>query len=193
MYVLQLLSVIVCDITATAADACHWFLSLSLRKGSLWPLLPGPPWVCTESRNSNLSPAEAEVLAEGAAASLQTKLNTVASRVVIQRRSGPWYNSQMRSLEQKVQRFEKKSYAPKTDNDHLAWQDILVTDEKALRKTGNDDVIEENQTDPRFLFSTLSKLTKSHSDLDPHVPSTPNSDKFVSFFMINVPNQEEVW
>lgn len=76
-----------------------------------------------------------------------------------------------------------KSYSPKISNNHLAWKAILETYGKALGKTGTDycsSVTEENQTVPRFLFSSVSKLAKGHSDLDTHVPSTPNSENFVS-------------
>lgn len=45
-------------------------------------LTPGPPRVCTESSDYNLSPAQVDSLVDGAAATLQIALDTVAPRKI---------------------------------------------------------------------------------------------------------------
>uniref|UniRef100_A0A3B5KG70 Reverse transcriptase domain-containing protein n=1 Tax=Takifugu rubripes TaxID=31033 RepID=A0A3B5KG70_TAKRU len=106
-------------------------------------------------------------------------------KIVNQRRCAPWYNSHIRTLKQKVRRLERKWYSCKIDSYHVAWKDCLLVYKKALRKARTayfSSLIKENKSNPRFLFSTVAKLTKSHSVLDPRIPSSLSGEDFMSFF-----------
>lgn len=97
-----------------------------------------------------------------------------------QRRCGLWYNSQIRMFKQKA--WEIRKEVADLHSYRLAWKDCLLTIKKALRKTRIDHYtfsIEENQNNPRFLFSTIAKLNIT-SIFHPHVPSTV--EDFKSFF-----------
>ena len=51
------------------------------------------------------------------------------------------------------------------------------------RATYYSSLIEENKNNPRFLFSTLARLTQSHESTDPCIPMDLSSDDFMSFFI----------
>lgn len=151
-------------------------------------LIPGPPCVSPEINHYNLSPAEVDSIAEGAATSLRITLDSIAplkKKIVNQSRCAPWYNTHIRTLKQKVRRLERKWHSCKIDSYHVAWKDCLLVYKKALRKARTayfSSLIEENKNNPRFLFSTVAKLTKSHSVLDPRIPSSLSAEDFMSFF-----------
>ena len=67
----------------------------------------------------------------------------------------------------------------------ISWQESLKTYRKALRKARSDyysSLMEENKNNPRFLFSTVARLTDSHSSTEPSIPLALSSDDFMSFF-----------
>lgn len=157
-------------------------------KEAIPALIPGPPCVSPGINRFNFSPAEVDSIAEGTATSLRITLDSVAplkKKTANQRRCAPWYNSHMRTLKQKVRRLERKWHSCKIDSYHVAWKDCLLIYKKALRKARTayfSSLIEENKSNPRFLFSTVAKLTKSHAALDPRIPSSLTGEDFMSFF-----------
>uniref|UniRef100_A0A3Q2QZH4 Angiotensin-converting enzyme n=1 Tax=Fundulus heteroclitus TaxID=8078 RepID=A0A3Q2QZH4_FUNHE len=44
-------------------------------------------------------------------------------------------------------------------------------------------IIEENNNNPRFVFSSVAKLTQSHSSVDPSIPFALSSNYFMGFFI----------
>ena len=61
----------------------------------------------------------------------------------------------------------------------------LITYDKALHKARTDyysSLIKENKNNYRFLFSTVVRLMKSLSTVEPSIPLTLSSDEFMSFF-----------
>jgi len=65
-------------------------------------------------------------------------------------------------------------------------KDSLITYKKALRKARTayySSLIEENKNYPRFLFSTVARLTKSPSSVEPCIPLTLSNDYFMRFFI----------
>ncbi len=53
---------------------------------------------------------------------------------------------------------------------------------KAARTEHIRKLIDNNQTNPRFLFSTVSRLTNKQTSPDQNIPSLFNSNDFMNFF-----------
>uniref|UniRef100_A0A8D0CS33 Reverse transcriptase domain-containing protein n=3 Tax=Sander lucioperca TaxID=283035 RepID=A0A8D0CS33_SANLU len=142
----------------------------------------------TEDLYVNFSPSEIDNFVDGATACLRTTLDSVAplkKKTMKQRKLAPWYNSQTRKLKQISCKLESKWRSTKLEESRLDWQDSLKTYRKTLRKARSDyysSLIEENKNNPRFLFSTVARLTDSHSSIEPSIPIALSSDDFMSFF-----------
>ena len=62
---------------------------------------------------------------------------------------------------------------------HLAWKTSVKAYKKALHKaraTYYSGLIEENKNNPRFLFSSVGRLTESHTSTEPSIPRSLNSN-----------------
>ncbi|XP_055361200.1 uncharacterized protein LOC129603535 [Betta splendens] len=144
---------------------------------------------CRYTENSHLNPYErVDCFVADAAASLRTMLDTVAplkKKTVNQRRLAPWYNSEIRSLKHRTRQLERQWRSNKINVNCIAWKDSLIKYKKALcaaRKTYYSSLIEENKNNPRFLFSTVARLTKSHSCVESTIPLNLSSNDFMNYF-----------
>uniref|UniRef100_A0A8C9XHL9 Reverse transcriptase domain-containing protein n=1 Tax=Sander lucioperca TaxID=283035 RepID=A0A8C9XHL9_SANLU len=102
-----------------------------------------------------------------------------------ERKLAPWYNSQTRKLKQISRKLESKWRSTKLEESRVDWQDSLKNYRRALRNARSDyysTLIEENKNNPRFLFSTVARLTDSHSSIEPSIPIALSSDDFMTFF-----------
>ena len=142
----------------------------------------------TEVSYVNFSPSQIDHLVDSAAGSLQMTLDSIAplkKKIIKQQRLAPWYNSQTRKLKQISRKLERIWRSTKMEESRLVWQDSLKIYRKALcnaRAAYYSSLIEENKNNPRFLFSTLARLTKSHNSIDPCIPIALSSNDFMSFF-----------
>ena len=141
----------------------------------------------TESYN-NFSPSQIDNLVNGAAGSLRSTLDSIAPRklkIINHRKLAPWYNHQTRQLKQETRKSERKWRASKLRGCRLIWQNDLKNYRKALRNARGayySALIEENKNNPRFLFSTVARLTESHSSIEPCIPINLSSNDFMNFF-----------
>uniref|UniRef100_A0A3P8U513 GRIP1 associated protein 1 n=1 Tax=Amphiprion percula TaxID=161767 RepID=A0A3P8U513_AMPPE len=122
-----------------------------------------------EGKYYNFTPTEVDYIVNNAAASLRTTLDSVApvkKKVLSQRGPAPWYNFQLWTLKQASRKLERKWYSTNLEEVYVAWKNSLVIYKKALgnaRTTNYSSLIEENKNNPRFLFSTVARLTKSQT------------------------------
>lgn len=142
----------------------------------------------TEDFYINLSPSQIDSLIDESGSLLRTTLDSVAplkQKTIKHRKLAPWYNSQTRKLKQKLRKLETIWRSTKLEESRLVWQDCLKIYKKALRNARAayySSLIEENKNNPRFLFSTVARLTKSHSSTEPCIPRDLSSNDFMNFF-----------
>ncbi|TKS65475.1 hypothetical protein D9C73_028281 [Collichthys lucidus] len=147
-----------------------------------------PCLTVTEDLSASFSPSQIDHLVDSITGSLRTTLDSIAplkKKIIKQRRLAPWYSQQTRKLKQEARKSERKWRATKLEESHLVWQDNLRTYRKALRNARAayySSLIEENKNNPRFLFSTVARLTENHSSTEPSIPLGLSSNDFMSFF-----------
>ncbi|XP_049331164.1 uncharacterized protein LOC125799151 [Astyanax mexicanus] len=119
---------------------------------------------------------------------LRSNLDRVAPTKIKQIRDkklAPWYNDHTRTLKQTARNFERKWRHTKLECFRLAWQHSLTDYKKALIKTKSQyisSLIEKNRDNPRFLFTTVAKLTGSQKQTSSVIPVDINSNDFMKFF-----------
>uniref|UniRef100_A0A4W6G917 Reverse transcriptase domain-containing protein n=1 Tax=Lates calcarifer TaxID=8187 RepID=A0A4W6G917_LATCA len=134
------------------------------------------------------TPSQLDHLVDSVADSLRTTLDSIVPlkmKTIKRKRQAPWFNSQTRTLKQTARRLERVWRSTKLEESHLAWQDSVKRYKKALcnaRSAYYSSLIEDNKNNPRFLFSTVARLTESHSSIDPRIPITLSSNDFMNFF-----------
>ena len=143
----------------------------------------------TEDGYLNFTPVKFDSLVDSTIVTMRTTLDNVAPlerKVISQKRLAPWYNSQLRALKHTARKLERQWRSSYLEESQLVWKDSLITYMKALCKAITayySSLIEENENNPRFLFSTVARLTKSFSSVEPCIPLTLSSDDFMSFFV----------
>jgi hypothetical protein len=134
----------------------------------------------------------------------------VKHKTIRQRQTSPWYNQELRSIRQTVRKQERtfrprkrkrkraaqelrpvisppslEPTPPSLEPARTEWGNSFREYKKALRKTQTkyySTLIEVNKNDARFLFSTIAKLTNSHSAIEPKIPASLTSNDFLNFF-----------
>ena len=144
---------------------------------------------------ADFSPPQIDYIVDSTAAALIGTLDAVApmriKNITNQKRVAPWYNSNLRALKQKARRLERKSHSSQREEDRQIWKCSILTYKKELRNARSayySSLIENNKNNPRFLFNTVARLTKNHSAVEPCIPLTLSSNKFLTFFTEKILN-----
>ncbi|MDF4419801.1 hypothetical protein P3392_23640, partial [Vibrio parahaemolyticus] len=88
-------------------------------------------------------------------------------------------------LKQISRNFERNWRLTKLEESRLIWADSLKTYKRGLRNARANYysvLIEENKNTPRFLFSTVARLTEGQNSIEPCIPLALSSNDFMSFF-----------
>ncbi|KAF7700426.1 hypothetical protein HF521_003384, partial [Silurus meridionalis] len=118
---------------------------------------------------------------------LTSTLDTVAPirlKKVREQAPAPWYNSHTHALKRTARNLERKWRKTKLEVFRIAYKDSMLNYRRALKAARAEHLsklIENNKNNPRFLFSTVAKLTTNQGS-ENCVPSQFSSEDFMIFF-----------
>ncbi|KAF7686216.1 hypothetical protein HF521_015578, partial [Silurus meridionalis] len=132
-------------------------------------------------------PAELDWATEHLETTLRYTLDDVAplkTKMIREKKLAQWYNDHTRTLKQTTPKLERKWRQTKLTVFQIAWKESLLNYRKSLsaaRSAYFSTLIENNKHNPRFLFSTVAKLTGNKSTALTCTPSLGSND-FMNFF-----------
>ncbi len=110
-------------------------------------------------------------------------LETVAPiklKKVREKSAAPWYNSYTHSLKKETRILERKWRKTNLEVFRIAWKNSMSSYRQALKTARTEYIrklIDNHQNNPRFLFSTVARLTNKQMSPDLNIPSQFNSNK----------------
>uniref|UniRef100_A0A9J8ATE3 Reverse transcriptase domain-containing protein n=1 Tax=Cyprinus carpio carpio TaxID=630221 RepID=A0A9J8ATE3_CYPCA len=110
---------------------------------------------------------------------------------VREKRTVPWYNSNTHALKKETRSLERKWRKTNLEVLRIAWKNSMSSYRQALKTARAEHIhklIENNQNNPRFLFSTVARLTNNQTPPDLNIPSQLNSNDFMNFFTDKIDN-----
>ncbi|KAI2646730.1 RNA-directed DNA polymerase from mobile element jockey [Labeo rohita] len=110
---------------------------------------------------------------------------------VREKRIAPWYNSNTHSLKKETRNLERKWRKTNLEVFRIAWKNCMSRYRQALKAARAEHIrklIENNQNNPRFLFSTVARLTNNQTPPDLNIPLQFNSNDFMNFFTDKIDN-----
>ncbi|KAI2655645.1 RNA-directed DNA polymerase from mobile element jockey [Labeo rohita] len=110
---------------------------------------------------------------------------------VREKRIAPWYNSNTHSLKKETRNLERKWRKTNLEVFRIAWKNCMSRYRQALKAARAEhfrELIENNQNNPRFLFSTVARLTNNQTPPDLNIPLQFNSNDFMNFFTDKIDN-----
>ncbi|KAI5085474.1 hypothetical protein C0J45_5310, partial [Silurus meridionalis] len=138
-------------------------------------------------------PAELDWATEHLETTLRYTLDDVAplkTKMIREKKLAQWYNDHTRTLKQTTRKLERKWRQTKLTVFQIAWKESLLNYRKSLsaaRSAYFSTLIENNKHNPRFLFSTVAKLTGNKSTALTCTPSIGSND-FMNFFNNKIEN-----
>ncbi len=121
-------------------------------------------------------------------------LETVAPiklKKVREKRAAPWHNSYTHSLKKETRILERKWRKTNLEVFRIAWKNSMPSYRQALKTARTEYIrkfIDNHQNNPRFLFSTVARLTNKQMSPDLNIPSQFNSNDFMNFFTDKIDN-----
>ncbi len=115
-------------------------------------------------------------------------LDTVAPlrlRKIKEKSPTPWYNEHTRTLKRAARKLERSWRKTKLEVFRIAWQESILSYRKALKTARSDyfsSLLEENKHNPRYLFNTVTKLTKNKASTGVGISQEHSSNDFMNYF-----------
>ncbi len=122
------------------------------------------------------------------------RLETVAPiklKKVGEKRAVPWYNSYTHSPKKETRNLERKWRKTNLEVFRIAWKNSMSSYRQTLKAARTEYIrilIDNHQNNPRFLFSTVARLTNKQMSPDLNIPSQFNSNAFMNFFTDKIDN-----
>uniref|UniRef100_A0A8C5D409 Reverse transcriptase domain-containing protein n=1 Tax=Gouania willdenowi TaxID=441366 RepID=A0A8C5D409_GOUWI len=136
----------------------------------------------------NYNPSQLDLLVDSSASLLKSTLDSIAplrEKTIKRQRKAPWFSSETHTLKQTTRKLERMWRSNKTEESRILWQESHSKYMTALRhspSTYYSSLIEENKNNPRYLFSTVARLTQSQSSIEPMIPLALSCEDFMTFF-----------
>ncbi len=89
-------------------------------------------------------------------------VSPIKLKKVREKRAAPWYNSYTHSLKKETRILERKWRKTNLEVLRIAWKNSMSSYRQALKTARTEYIrklIDNNQINPRFLFSTVARLT----------------------------------
>ncbi len=102
-----------------------------------------------------------------------------------------WYNSYTHSLKKETHNLERKWRKTNLEVFKIVWKKSMSSYRQALKAARTEHVrklIDNNQNNPWFLFSTVARLTNKQMSPDLNITSQFNSNNFMNFFTDKIYN-----
>ncbi len=115
-------------------------------------------------------------------------LDTVAPlrlRKIKEKSPTPWYNEHTRTLKRAARKMERSWRKTKLEVFRIAWRESILSYRKALKTARSDyfsSLLEENKHNPRYLFNTVTKLTKNKASTGVGISQEHSSNDFMNYF-----------
>ncbi|XP_053084193.1 uncharacterized protein LOC128317225 [Pangasianodon hypophthalmus] len=117
------------------------------------------------------------------------KVAPLKRKIIREKKLAPWYSDHTRTLKQTTRKLERKWRQTNLVVFQIAWKESLLSYKKALsaaRSVYLSTLIEDNRNNPRFLFNTVAKLTRT--TIETRTQSLYSSDDFMNFFNGKIEN-----
>ncbi len=97
----------------------------------------------------------------------------------------PWYNEHTHTLKRAAWKMELSWRKTKLEVFRIAWRESILSYRKALKTARSDyfsSLLEENKHNPRYLFNTVTKLTKNKASTGVGISQEHSSNDFMNNF-----------
>ncbi len=121
-------------------------------------------------------------------------LETVAHiklKKVREKRAAPWYNIYTHSLKKESRNLERKWRKTNLEVFRIARKNSMSSYRQALKAAKTEHIrklMDNNQNNPRFLFSTVARITNNQTPPKLHISSQFNSNDFMNLFTDKIDN-----
>ncbi len=121
-------------------------------------------------------------------------LETVAPiklKKVREKRAAPWFNSNSHSLKKETRNLECKWRKTNLEVFRIAWKNSMSSYRQALKTARTEYIrklIDNHQNNPRFLFSTVARLTNKQMSPHLNIPLQFISNDFMNLFTNKIYN-----